>query len=457
MGSNPIPGTSPSNPFRIPAPRMAHRFRRRLAHAFCIGCAGIPKGARIRVIIYTGKGGVGKTSVAAATALRSAELGHKTIAISTDQAHSLADSLEISLSGTPKRIAPNLDALEVDVLYEMEHRWKEIDNYISEFLASQGIEGVTAREMTIWPGMELMSALFYIWEYHETKEYDVVVVDTAPTGETLRLLSFPDVSDWWFDKIYKLLRNMTRLARATVGRVMSAPLPSDDLFNDIDRIRDRLKVVKEILIDPNTTSIRLVVNPEKMVINETKRAYTYLSLYNLTVEALIINRLLPEEGMGAYFDRKLEEQRKYMQIIEESFDPLTTLKATQFQTELIGMESLEVLAGMVFGDGDPTQIYTTEKALRIYVDKGVDTLSIKLPFSHKEEVELYKAGDVLIVKVGWYKRSVSLPYTLTKKEATKAEFKDGFLLIRFEGGESDGGKKKGGKGRAAGGGRDDGK
>ncbi|MEM0448590.1 MAG: TRC40/GET3/ArsA family transport-energizing ATPase [Methanomassiliicoccales archaeon] len=405
------------------------------------------RGEKIRVIIYTGKGGVGKTSVAAATALRAAKLGYKTIAISTDQAHSLADSLDVQLGGKPKQVAENLWALEVDVLYEMEHRWQEIDKYVTEFLASQGIEGVTAKEMTVWPGMELMSALFYLWEYNETKEFDVIVIDTAPTGETLRLLSFPDVSDWWFDKIYKVLKNITKLARATVGKVMSAPLPPDELFKDIDHIRERLKVVKKILDDPNITSIRLVVNPEKMVINETKRAYTYLSLYNLTVDSLVINRLLPEDGTGEYFKDKLEEQKKYMQIIEESFSPLKTLKATLFSTELFGMDSLERLADMLFDGEDPTQVYTTEKALRIYVDNGIDTISIKLPFSTKQEVELYKSSDTLIVQVGWYKRSVALPYSLVNKEATKAEFKDGYLLIRFEGGEPVGERKKNRKGR----------
>lgn len=394
------------------------------------------------MIIYTGKGGVGKTSVAAATALRAAELGYRTIAISTDQAHSLADSLEIALTGQPKNIAPNLDALEVDVLYEMEHRWKEIDKYLADFLSSQGIEGVTAKEMAVWPGMELLSALFYIWEYHQTKQYDVVILDTAPTGETLRLLSFPDISDWYFDKMYRVLKNTIKLARATVGRVMSAPLPSDDLFNDIDEIRQRLKMVKNILDDPKITSVRLVVNPERMVINETKRAFTYLSLYNLTVEALIINRLLPEEDTGGYFKEKLEEQKFYMKVIEESFSPLKMLKATQFNTELVGRASLEKLADMLFGDTDPTIVYSTEKAMAIYEDDGVDTLSIKLPFSQKEQVELYKTNDTLIVQVGWYKRSVTLPYTLGKKEATKAEFKDGRLLIRFEGGENHGGKEK---------------
>ena len=404
-------------------------------------------GETIRVIIYTGKGGVGKTSVAAATAMRSAEMGYKTIAISTDQAHSLADSLEEQLSGQPKKIKENLWALEVDVLYEMEHRWQEIDKYVADFLSSQGIEGVTAKEMTVWPGMELMSALFYIWEYDQTKEFDVVVIDTAPTGETLRLLSFPDVSDWWFDKIYKMMKNVTKLARATVGKVMSAPLPPDALFEDIDHIRDRMKIVKKILDDPKITSIRLVVNPERMVINETKRAYTYLSLYNLTVDSLVINRLLPEDGTGDYFKDKLEEQRKYMQIIEESFSPLRTLKASLFSTELVGKASLTKLADMLFGKEDPTVAYTTEKALRIFSEDGVDTLSIKLPFSEKREVELYKSSDTLIIQVGWYKRSVSLPYSMIKKEATKAEFKDGYLLIRFEGGEQNDVKKKGRKGR----------
>ena len=387
--------------------------------------------------------------MAAATAMRSAEMGYKTIAISTDQAHSLADSLEEQLSGQPKKIRENLWALEVDVLYEMEHRWQEIDKYVADFLASQGIEGVTAKEMTVWPGMELMSALFYIWEYDQTKEFDVIIIDTAPTGETLRLLSFPDVSDWWFDKIYKMMKNVTKLARYTVGKVMSAPLPPDALFEDIDHIRDRMKVVKKILDDPQVTSIRLVVNPERMVINETKRAYTYLSLYNLTVDSLVINRLLPEDGTGDYFKDKIEEQRKYMKIIEESFSPLRTLKATQFSTELVGKASLTRLADMLFAKEDPTVVFSAEKALRIYSDDGVDTLSIKLPFSEKQEVELYKSSDTLIIQVGWYKRSVALPYSMIKKEATKAEFKDGYLLIRFEGGEPNGDKKKGRKGRRA--------
>ena len=366
----------------------------------------------MRVIIYTGKGGVGKTSVSAATALKAAKMGYRTIAVSTDAAHSLADSLDTPLSGEIRNIAPNLDAIEIDVLYEMEHRWSELEKYFSDFMVSQGLDPVSAKEMSVWPGMELMSALFYIEEFHKDGKYDVVVMDTAPTADTLRLLSFPEVSDWYFEKLYKMARNTIKLARATVGRFMNAPLPSDAVLDDIDKIRDRMKAVRKILQDPEITTIRLVVNPEKMVINETKRAYTYLSLYNLTVECLVINRLLPEENRDRYPPEKWAEQDKYMQMIKEAFDPLTQLKGYLFNTEVVGNKSLEVLGQMIFGDEDPTQIYARDKAMMIYHENGRDILSLKLPFSEKGEVELYKSNDVLIVKVGWYKRSVAcLLYT----------------------------------------------
>jgi len=392
----------------------------------------LPSGERTRVIIYTGKGGVGKTSVSAATALRCAKLGYRTIAVSTDSAHSLADSLDMPLSGDIKNIGKNLDAIEVDVIHEMETRWKEIGQYLSDFMVSQGMDPISSKEMTVWPGMELMSALFYIEEFKKSGEYDVVVMDTAPTAETLRLLSFPDTADWYFDKMYKIFRNTVRLARATVGKVMSMPMPTDAFLTDLDRLKDRMKTVRQILLDAETTSVRLVVNPERMVINETKRAYTYLSLYNLTVECLVINRLLPEESRGHYPDAKYEEQSRYMQMIDESFSPLKMLKAYQSPTEVVGIESLDVLAEQLFGDTDPSQVYTSEKSMEIYNRDGVDMLALKLPFSSKDEVELYKSNDVLIVTVGWYKRSVALPYSLVRKEAHKAEFKDGRLIISFK-------------------------
>lgn len=384
----------------------------------------------MRVIIYTGKGGVGKTSVAAATALKSARHGYKTIVMSTDSAHSLSDSFNMQLSGKISKIESNLDAIEVDVLYELEHRWKEIQKYLSDFLEAVGVEGVAAQEMAIWPGMDLMSALFYLWDFQRTDAYDVVVIDTAPTADTLRLLSFPEISNWYFDKLYKAFRNLLKLARATVGKVMKTPLPSEAVLKDIDELRARMYSIRGILTNPDITTVRLVVNPEKMVINETKRAFTYLCLYDLTVECLVVNKILPDCS-DDYFKEKLEEQRCYMELIEEAFSPLKILKATQMRTELVGMESLNALGKMLFDDSDPTIIYSKEKPMEIFEDNGVETLSLKLPFSTKEQVELYKSEDSLIVQVGAYRRSITLPYSLIKKEAERAEFRNGRLLIRF--------------------------
>lgn len=391
-------------------------------------------------MIYTGKGGVGKTSVAAATALKAARMGYRTVLMSTDAAHSVSDSLEIPLSGRMTRVEENLDAIEIDMLYELENRWKEIQQYISAFLISQGMDGITSKEMAVLPGMELMSALFYVEDFYKKNAYDVVVMDTAPTGETLRLLSFPEISEWYTDKLYNMFRNMMRLARATVGRVISTPLPSEDLLRDIADLGDRMKDVQKILQDPQVTSIRLVVNPEKMVINETKRAFTYMCLYNLTVEALVINRIIPEDATG-FFEEKLEEQRRYMKVIDESFSPLTMLKAYQLPKELVGIPSLERLGEMVFGDTDPTIHYSQQKPMEIYSDDGMDIISLNLPFTMKEAVNLYKTGDSLLVEVGHYRRSISLPTTFARHDPKRAEFKDGRLLIMFEG-EDNGRKRK---------------
>jgi len=395
------------------------------------------------VIIYTGKGGVGKTSVAAATALRSARHGYRTIVMSTDSAHSLSDSFEIQLSGRIKRIEENLDGIEVDVLYELEHRWKEIQKYLSDFLAAVGVEGVAAKEMAIWPGMDLMSALFYLWDFQRSNAYDVIIIDTAPTADTLRLLSFPEISNWYFDKLYRAFRNLLKIARVTVGKVMKTPLPSEAVLNDIDELKERMRAVREILTNPDITSVRLVVNPEKMVINETKRAFTYLCLYDLTVECLVVNKILPECN-EVYFRQKLEEQRCYMDLINEAFSPLKILKAEQMPTELVGIKALEALGDMLFGDEDPTAIYSREKPMEIFEENGTETLSLKLPFSTKEQVELYKVEDSLIIEVGAYRRSITLPYSLINSEADRAEFRDGRLLVRFRravqngGGEGDG-------------------
>jgi arsenite-transporting ATPase len=359
-------------------------------------------------------------------------MGHKTIAVSTDSAHSLGDSLDVELSGEVKKVEKNLYAIEIDILHEMDTRWKEMSKYFSDFMESQGLDPINAKEMAVFPGMELMSALFYVEEFYKSNEYDVVVMDTAPTADTLRLLSFPEVSDYYFEKIYKIFKNLIKLARATVGKFMNAPLPSNAFLEDIEGIRDRMKLVRDILQDPEVTSIRLVLNPEKMVINETKRAFTYLSLYNLTVEAVVVNRIIPENCYDQYPPEKVVEQVRYMDLIHESFGPVKQLTSSMFKTEVVGRDALKILGDNVFGDEDPSQVYSTEKSMLIYREDGKDIVSLKLPYTEKAEVELYKTNDVLIVKVGWYKRSVVLPYALVRKNTSKAEFKDGRLLVYFE-------------------------
>ena len=387
----------------------------------------------MRVIIYTGKGGVGKTSVSAATAIKCAAKGHKTVVISTDAAHSLSDSLEFQLSGEAQNIMKNLDGIEVDIQYELEHRWKEIQSYLSDFLTSQGMDGVSAKEMAVFPGMELMSALFYVEEFHKNKAYDVVIMDTAPTADTMRLLAFPDTANWYFDRLFHMFRNVIKIARATVGKVMSTPLPSDKFLSDLQSLRERLKYVRDLLTDPEITSIRLVVNPEQMVITETQRAYTYLCLYGYTVESLIINRILPEEVRDSYFSDKLEEQRKHLKTIDEAFSPLKTLKATLMPREVVGRKALEKLGDQLFGDSDPAEVYSTESPMKMYEEDGNSILAIKMPFTLEQKVELYMRKDDLVLQLGAFKKSIALPYALANKKTLGADLENGWLKIKFEG------------------------
>jgi arsenite-transporting ATPase len=388
----------------------------------------------MRVIIYTGKGGVGKTSVAAATALRCADLGYRTVVMSTDAAHSLSDSIEYQLSGQVQNISKNLDGLEVDIQYELEHRWKEIQAYLSDFLTSQGMDGVSAKEMAVFPGMELMSALFYVEEWHKEKKYDVVIMDTAPTADTLRLLAFPDTANWYFDKLFGMVRNVLKLARATVGKIMSTPLPSDKFLQDLESLRLRLGYVRDILTDPEITSVRLVLNPERMVITETQRAYTYLCLYGYTVEALVINRVLSKDISDSFFDAKFVEQAAHLQTIVEAFAPLKMLQAELMPREIVGRKALDKLADQLFGKEDPSMIYSKESPMKMYDEEnGISVLAIKMPFELNQKVELYTRKDDLVLQLGAFKKSITLPHAMANKKVLGADLENGWLKVRFEG------------------------
>ena len=386
----------------------------------------------MRVIIYTGKGGVGKTSVSAATARKLAAKGYRTLVMSTDSAHSLSDSMEIEIGGSIKNISKNLDALEIDITKEMDLRWKEIEDYIHLFMSSQGMSEISAKEMAILPGMELIAALFYMLEFEKNNSYDILVMDTAPTAETLRLLSFPDVSRWYLTRLYALSKRLIGLARFTVGRFIDVPLPSKAVMNSIEDISRRMSEVKTILEDPSRTTIRLVVNPERMVINETKRAYSYLCLYGLTVECLIVNRVYPDEVSG-YFEDKLIEQKEYMEMIHHAFDPMKMMYSRIMPTEIIGLEKLDIMGEMLFEDSDPSQIYAKESPMRFETAGDVHELIMKIPFAEKGDIELYKVkDDTVVIQVGSHRRNVSLPLTLTKSKLLGAEMRNGELVVKFE-------------------------
>jgi arsenite-transporting ATPase len=372
--------------------------------------------------------------------------------MSTDSAHSLSDSLEISLSGKIKNVGKNLDAIEIEVQYEIESKWVQIHSYVSEFLESQGIEPVTAKELAVLPGLDFMSALFYIDQFAKEGIYDVIIVDTAPTADTIRLLSYPDIANWYIDKMFGVMRNLVKIARATVGRVMRTPLPPDGVLDDIQWMKDKLASARKIMTDPSKTSIRLVLNPEKMVITETMRAYTYLSLYGYTVEAIVINRIFPEKSGSGYFEEKLVEQKKYLEEIEQAFSPLKMLRAQLFSREVVGKKSLEALGDMIFGDSDPTQIYSKERPMKMFEEDGAKILAIKIPFTVDRPVELYNRKDLLIVSIGSYKRMITLPYTYASLDVKKAEMDEGWLKVIFKKeGKADGqkgsGKKRNRKGK----------
>jgi arsenite-transporting ATPase len=385
----------------------------------------------MRVILFTGKGGVGKTSMAAATAVRCAELGCRTMVMSTDIAHSLSDSLDIQLGNDPKQIAPNLWGQEIEIYQTMESYWGTIQRYISALLAWRGVSGITADEMAVLPGMEELANLLYISRYNREGNYDVVVVDSAPTGETLRLLSFPDMLNWWMNRLFPIQRRVAKVMRPVVGAVSDIPLPSNSVMDAVAELYVELEEVHKLLIDGERSSIRLVVNPEKMVIKEAQRTLTYLNLFGYVTDAVIVNRILPEGLNDAYFRTWQSSQLKYREYIDEAFSPLPRLNMPLLDQEVVGLEMLRRMARAAYGDEDPSRFYYHGVSQTVVkTDEGY-TLKLKLPFATKEQVDLSRNQDELNLKVGHYRRSVALPHVLSRLRVTGATMEGSELHIRF--------------------------
>lgn len=391
----------------------------------------------MRIIIYTGKGGVGKTSVAAATAVKSAQLGLKTLVVSTDPAHSLGDSFDIKLTNEPTAISENLWAQEIDTIHEVEEGWGKVQKYLTELFMAKAVKDITTEELTVFPGMEDLLSLLRILKYYKEGIYDVIIVDCAPTGETLALLSFPEMLRWWMEKLFPIKKKAIKVVGPIVGPMIGVPMPTGQVMDEIDNMYYQLDEMRSIFSDRNTTSIRIVVNPEKMVIKEAQRSFTYLNIYDFNVDAVIVNRVFPESITDDYFSGWKDIQRKYKTDIIESFSPIPIYYAPLFETEVVGLTMLGRMAEEVFQDRNPVEIKYNGRAQQVDKDGDEYILSIAMPFMEKKDLSLNQKGDELIIKAGNIKRKITLPRTLLNFTIKKAAFEDEALKIRF-GGEQDG-------------------
>ena len=394
----------------------------------------------MRVIVHTGKGGVGKTSISAATALRCAELGLKTIVVSTDTAHSLGDALDQAVGPEPIEIAPNLWAQELDTRYSMRKYWGKIQEYLGAFFNREGIAKVNASEVTIIPGLEEGAQLLWISEYFQAGEYDVLIVDAAPTAETIRLLSLPDVTRWWVERLMRIARGLDSVIRP-VQRLLTRTKKNDsgieiaeNAWDQVQLLFDTLDGVRELLTDPEHSSIRLVVNPERMVIRETQRTYTYLNLYDYATDAILVNRVFPDEISDPFFDIWKERQASNIEFIGEAFGSLPVLQAPLFGEEMGGLEMLRRLAHALYGDRNPAERMFDGVVHKLEQLDGDSKWMLRVPlgFAQKDQLELYRARDELTLSVGPYRRNIVLPDELQDLEITSAKFEDQFLNIRFE-------------------------
>jgi arsenite/tail-anchored protein-transporting ATPase len=385
----------------------------------------------MRVLLYTGKGGVGKTSVSAATALKCAELGYRTLVMSTDPAHSLADSFAMPIKSEPTPLTENLWGLEIDPFREIEENWATVKDYLSTLFASQGVDDIVAEELSILPGMDELFSLLKIRQFYEKEAYDVIVVDCAPTGATLRLLHFPDMIGWYMRRLFHVERKVVGTIRRFTDEIFSVPLPGDEVYDTVERLYKRVGDMKAVLADPKITSIRLVLNPEKMVIEETRRAYTYLNLFGFVCDAVIANKVLPEEVTDEYFAEWKASQQRYLEEVEASFGALPIFKVRLYEREVVGIDALRQMANDIYGDKDPTERFADSKPMRI-VKRGKDYwLELHLPFTEKGEIQLMRKGDELIIRVGTIKRHLVLPHILAKQEPKGAKLENGILQVRF--------------------------
>ncbi|SMC16704.1 arsenite-transporting ATPase [Desulfacinum hydrothermale DSM 13146] len=393
----------------------------------------------MRILLFAGKGGVGKTSVAAGTGILLAERGLKTLVMSLDPAHSLSDAFDLDKRlmdvnrGRPVAVADRLWIQELDVHEEIEKHWGEVHQYLSLLLNVSGLDQVLAEELAILPGMEEVSALLHVNRYARDRAYDVLILDCAPTAESIRFVSVPKALEWYMEKIFRMERTLFRVARPMVRRVSDVPLPEDAYFESIQRLFHRLRGVDTLLSDSRTTSVRLVTNLEKMVIRETQRSFMFFSLHQLNIDAIMVNRVLHQESDDPFVKSWVEQQRSNLQLVTAAFQPLPVLQAPYYERETLGYERLKALARAIYGDTPPHHALYRHQPVSYAYEDGRPRVHIHFPFVSRHEIQLTKVGDELIIRMGAFKKKLVLPRAFARLEPEKARLEEDTLTITFGG------------------------
>jgi arsenite-transporting ATPase len=385
----------------------------------------------MRVLLFTGKGGVGKTTVAAATAVQAARAGRRTLVMSTDPAHSLGDSFDVQIGEEATSVAKNLWAEQIDAQSRLETNWREIQDYFIQLMNWAGVDTIQAEELSVIPGLDEIFSLIDVKSHVEGGKYDLLVVDCAPTAETLRLLSLPEIMNWYIERIFPVQRRVVKGVRPIVARMTSIPIAGDRFFAAVERLHRNLEAVHRILTDEAASTVRLVVNPEKMVIAEARRTYTYLGLFGYRVDAVVVNRIIPDDVSDPYFAKWKDIQAEHLRTVHESFEPVPILTARLFDREMVGVSLLEDMGREVYGERPVTDVFFRDQPIRVRRRAGGYVLVMRLPFVSRDDMDIHRRGDELFVRVGTYKRNLVLPQTLQRLEVRGANFVGDHLEIAF--------------------------
>lgn len=385
----------------------------------------------MRIILYTGKGGVGKTSIAAATACRIADSGKKVLVVSTDQAHSLRDSFDMRLSSDPVNICSNLYAMEIDSFVENEKVWGNLKGYVEKLMMLKADKTIENEELLVFPGFEELLSLIRIKDIYDNGEYDVIIVDCAPTGETMSLLKFPDLFKWWMEKLFPIKRKGARIAKPIVEATMKIPVPDDKAFDDIEKLYMKIDELHQLFMNKDAVSIRIVTTPEKIVVKEAKRSFSYLHLFDYNVDAVIVNKIFSDESLSGYFEKWAAIQKSSIEDICDSFTGIPIFKLELLKEELRGYEKLKNVGYSVYGDINAENVLFQDKIFAVEKEAEGYNLKINMPFVNKEELKLSQKGDEITISVKNERRCFVLPDKLRTKEIARAKYDNGWLNINF--------------------------